>query len=95
MTGTLYSLTKPLSKPGKPGPQWNTLEITLDGPDTVVMLNGEKVTDYTEGDAVPTKQFTYEPQRGPRPNVGWIGLQNHCENDVVLFKEVAIRPLQK
>jgi len=24
-TGTLYSLTKPLAKPGKPGPEWNTM----------------------------------------------------------------------
>src|SRR6266704_53115 len=23
VTGTLYSLTKPLAKPGKPGPEWN------------------------------------------------------------------------
>ena len=25
VTGTLYSLTKPLAKPGKPGPEWNTM----------------------------------------------------------------------
>src|SRR5213593_2688447 len=25
ITGTLYSLTKPLAKPGKPGPEWNTM----------------------------------------------------------------------
>ncbi len=31
-TGTLYSLTKALARPGKPGPEWNTMEITLDGP---------------------------------------------------------------
>ena len=55
VTGTLYSLTKPLAKPGKPGPEWNTMEITLDGPHTVVMLNGIKVTDYTEGDPVPPR----------------------------------------
>jgi len=24
ITGTLYSLTKPLVKPGKPDPEWNT-----------------------------------------------------------------------
>src|SRR5215468_12430465 len=29
ITGTLYSLTKPLAKPGKPGPEWNTMIITL------------------------------------------------------------------
>ncbi len=30
-TGMLYSLTKPLAKTGKPGPEWNTMDITLDG----------------------------------------------------------------
>ena len=64
ITGTLYSLTKPLAKPGKPGPEWNTMEITLDGPHTVVVLNGVKVTDYTEGDPVPEKKFDFEPWRG-------------------------------
>jgi hypothetical protein len=95
VTGTLYSLTKPLAKPGKPGPEWNTMEITLDGPRTVVTVNGEKVTDYTEGDPVPPKKFDFEPQRGPRPMFGYIGLQNHSDNDIVFFKEVAIRSLKK
>ena len=45
-TGMLYSLTKPLAKAWKPGPEWNTMEITLDGPHTIVTLNGVKVTDY-------------------------------------------------
>ncbi len=94
VTGTLYSLTKPLAFPGKPGPEWNTLEITLDGPHTVVVLNGVKVTDYTEGQPVPARKFDFEPQRGPRPTLGYFGLQNHSDKDIVFFKEVAIRPLQ-
>src|SRR5579871_4226927 len=94
ITGTLYSLTKPLAKPGKPGPEWNTMEITIDGPHTVVVLNGVKVTDYTEGDPVPERKFDFEPQRGRRPDEGWFGLQNHSDNDVVFFKEVAIQKLK-
>lgn len=94
-TGTLYSLTKPLSKPGKPGPQWNTTEITLDGPRTIVYVNGEKVTDYTEGDPVPDRKFDFEPHRGPRPDSGYIGVQNHGDADVVFFKEIAVKPLKK
>jgi len=94
VTGTLYSLTKPLAKPGKPGPEWNTMEITLDGPHTVVVLNGVKVTDYTEGQPVPEKKFDFEPEHGPRPDEGWFGLQNHSDNDIVMFKEVAIQPLK-
>jgi hypothetical protein len=95
VTGTLYSLTKPLAKPGKPGPEWNTMEITLDGPRTVVTVNGVKVTDYTEGEPVLPKEFGFEPERGPRPNFGYIGLQNHSDKDVVFFKEVAVRPLKQ
>jgi hypothetical protein len=94
-TGTLYSLTKPLAKPGKPGPQWNTTEITLDGPRTIVYVNGVKVTDFKEGDSVPERKFDFEPQRGPRPNSGYIGIQNHSEADVVFFKEIAVKPLDK
>jgi hypothetical protein len=95
VTGTLYSLTKPLAKPGKPGPQWNTMEITLDGPHTIVTVNGQKVTDYTEGQPTPARKFDFEPFRGIRPNVGYIGLQNHGKDDVVYFKEVAVKPLKK
>lgn len=95
-TGMLYSLTKPLVKQAwKPGPEWNTMEITLDGSRTIVMLNGQKVTDYKDGDAVPDRKFDFEPQRGQRPNFGWFGLQNHSDNDIVFFKEVAIKPLKK
>jgi hypothetical protein len=85
VTGTLYSLTKPLALPGKPGPEWNTMIITLDGPHTAVELNGVKVTDYAEGQPVPDKKFDFEPQRGTRPNEGWFGLQNHSDNDIVFL----------
>ena len=95
ITGMLYSLTKPLARAGKPGPQWNTMEITLDGPHTSVVLNGVKVTDFTEGDPVPEKKFDFEPERGPRPQDGYIGLQNHSRDDVVFFKEVAVKMLKK
>lgn len=95
VTGTLYSLTKPLAFPGKPGPEWNTMEITLDGPHTIVTVNGVKVTDYTEGQPVPPKKLWFEPERGRRPNFGYIGLQNHSDKDVVFFKEVAVKPLKQ
>ena len=95
-TGMLYSLTKPLVKNAwKPGPEWNTMDITLDGTHTIVTLNGKKVTDFKEGDPVPDKKFDFEPQRGRRPEFGWFGLQNHSDNDIVFFKEVAIKPIKK
>jgi hypothetical protein len=93
-TGVLYSLTKAMARPGKAGPEWNTMEITLDGPHTIVIVNGVKVTDYKEGQAVPPKQKDYEPNRGPRPNEGYFGLQNHGEHDIVFYKEVSMKRLR-
>lgn len=94
VTGTLYSISKPLAKSGKPGPEWNTMDITLDGPRTIVYVNGVKVTDYKEGDSAPDRKFDFEPFRGLRPSVGYIGLQNHGEHDVVFFKEVSVKSLR-
>lgn len=93
-TGSLYSLTKVKARPGRPG-DWNTMEITLDGDRTVVTVNGVLVTDYTEGDPVPEKKIWYEPDRGRRPTAGYIGLQNHGDEDTVYFREISVRPLEK
>ena len=93
VTGTLYSLTKPLAFPGKPGPEWNTMVITIDGPHTMVVVNDVKVTDYTEGQPVPDKKFKFEPERGRRPEEGYMGLQNHSDKDIVFFKEVGVQAL--
>lgn len=92
-SGVLYSLTKAMAYPQRKPGEWNTLEITLDGKRTIVMLNGEKVTDYTEGNSVPPKIRDFEPDRGPRPETGYIGLQNHDDLSTVFFKEVSVKPL--
>jgi Domain of Unknown Function (DUF1080) len=93
-TGVLYSLTKAMARTQKPPGEWNTMIITLQGPHTTVELNGVKITDYTEGQPVPPKRASSEPDRGLRPDSGYIGLQNHPGNTPVYFKEVAIRSLQ-
>jgi len=91
-TGALYSLTRPMARPSRPG-EWNTIEIILDGDLTVVTVNGVLVTYYREGDWVPPRQEDWQPVRGPRPTEGFVGLQNHGPEDVVYFREVSFRPL--
>lgn len=91
-TGVLYSLTEAKASPGLPD-AWNTMEITLDGDRTVVHVNGVLVTDFREGDPVPEKVKDYEPDRGPRPREGYIGLQNHGDDDVVYFREISYEEL--
>jgi hypothetical protein len=94
-TGTLYSMTKAMARPSKPAGEWNTMEITLDGLRTIVKVNGVLVTDYDGVSPVPERKQSYEPERGPRPPSGYIGLQNHDAQSVIYFKEISVEPLQK
>jgi hypothetical protein len=91
-TGVLESLTRAIGRPGHPA-EWNTMDITLDGERTTVTVNGQLVTDYHEGEAVPPKKERWEPDRGPRPVSGYIGLQNYSDDAVVYFREISVRPL--
>jgi hypothetical protein len=84
-----------LARPIKPVGEWNTMDITIDGPRTIVYLNGVKVTDFAEGQPVPAKPpGSHDPDRGPRPDAGFIGLQNHPGSEVY-FKEVSVTPLPR
>ncbi len=94
-TGMLHAFTKPMAIAWKPGPEWNTFEITLDGDRAIVVLNGVKVTDFKEGDPVSPRKFDFEPYHGPRPEYGYISMQNHGKRDVVFFKEIAVKSLEK
>jgi hypothetical protein len=71
-----------------------TMVIKLEGPKTIVHVNGKKVTEYEEGDPVPPEKRWYEPDRGPRPDSGYIGLQNHDAESTVYFREVAVKGLK-
>jgi len=45
----------------------STMLITLDRKRTIVKVDGQLVTDFTEGSQVPEKKEWYEPDRGLRP----------------------------
>lgn len=92
-TGAIYSMSPAMAAPQHAPGEWNTMEIELRGPRTVIRLNGVLVNDFTEGQPVPERQHTYEPIRGPRPEAGYIGIQNHHEPQTVHYKEISVRPL--
>ncbi|MBI3668087.1 MAG: DUF1080 domain-containing protein [Acidobacteria bacterium] len=94
-TGVLYSMTKAKARPYKPAGEWNTMDISMDGLRTVVHLNGVLVTDYDGVSPVPERTKSYEPERHPRPETGYIGLQNHDETAVMYFKEISVAPVKK
>ncbi len=93
-TGSLYSLASAGTFPPS-GDGWNTMEIFLDGQSTKVEVNGTVVNEFDGGQEVPERKKWFEPQRGPRPAAGYIGLQNHDEESVVFFREVSVRPLAR
>jgi len=93
-TGVLYSWTKAKARPYKPAGEWNTMDITLDGPRTIVKVNGVLVTDYDGSSPVPPKVQPYEPERGPRPDSGYIAVQAHDPSAVITFKEISVEPLK-
>lgn len=93
-TGVVYSFSKAMARPITRIGEWNTMEITIEGPRTIVFLNGVKVTDYREGQPVPPRKMEGgEPAAGPRHDSGYIGLQNH-PGPPVYFREVSVRPLK-
>ncbi len=90
-TGAIYSLSKAASRAQKPHGEWNTMDIVLRGPVTIVYLNGVKVNEFDPSQAVPERKLWFEPVRGPRPDSGYIGLQNHDAKSVVYFREVSVK----
>ena len=89
-TGVLYSMTQAKARPYRPAGEWNTLEIAMRGPRTIVKLNGEVVTDYDGKAPVPPKHGQYEPERGPRPDTGYIAIQHHGGAETLWFKEISL-----
>lgn len=90
-TGAIYSLSKVTKRAQKPSGEWNTMDITLDGPITRITLNGELVNVFDPSKPVPERKQWYEPVRGPRPDSGYIGIQNHDPKSTILFKEVSVK----
>ena len=59
-------------------------------PRTIVKLNGTLVTDYDGAATVPPKRGQYEPDRGPRPDAGYIAIQHHGGKAMLWFKEITL-----
>jgi hypothetical protein len=94
-TGAIYSLAPSTATPN-PG-AWRTIIVTLDGNRVSVDLDGKRVTDFDpDSPSVPSRKSWSEPKRElKRPQMGYIGLQNHDPGEVVWFKEVSVRPLPR
>jgi hypothetical protein len=96
VSGAVYSFAKAAARASKPAGEWNVLEITLRGDRIQNSLNGVRVADFDPADPAPElspRGGMGDPEAGPRPTLGHIGLQNHDGNCIVYFKEVSVHPL--
>ena len=94
-TGSIYTFAESKAQPGK-AMEWNTLEVTLRGKRISTAINGTPIAEFDSSELKPDaedKTGEGDPARGPRPEKGYIGLQNHDKDSVVYFREVSVRPL--
>jgi len=51
----------------------------------------KKSDEFVGNQPAPPRKQWFEPVRGPRPDSGYIGLQNHNPRDTVYFREVSVK----
>lgn len=81
-TGAIYDVVPPLKDASKPAGEWNTLEITFDGPHYKAILNGEVVQDVNFDE---NEELRYRLRRG------FIALTDH--GGEVAFRNIRLKPL--
>jgi hypothetical protein len=81
-TAAIYSVVAPSKNAAKPEGEWNAIEITLDGPNIKVVLNGETVQDTN---------LDRNEELKMRLRRGFIGLQDHAS--YVAFRNIRVKKL--
>ena len=72
------------------------MDITLDGPrHHRNRQRGEGHRTTRKAIRCRRRSLTSSHSVGRARTFGYFGLQNHSDNDIVFFKEVAIKPLKK
>ena len=95
--GALYDALVPSSNAAKPAGEWNTMTITAQGPQVVVVLNGVEVInanldDWTTAGQNPDgSKNKFKTALKDLPREGHIGLQEH--GHPVWYRNISIRPL--
>lgn len=88
-TGSIYYQVAPSRRAARPAGEWNTYEITCDGPRVRVVLNGVEIVNINVDD-YQVGEGGYPPL-AQRPRSGYIGLQSHGSR--VDFRNLQIKVL--
>ncbi len=90
-SGSIYSEVAAKRGALKPIGEFNSYEITCNGPFIKVVLNGETIVD-ADIDKYPKASGDYKPLPD-RPRIGYIGMQSHGSR--VDFRNIAVKDLTK
>ena len=74
-TGAIYNFAAPSNIVSKPVGQWNNLEITVIKHNYTIIINNQKITDFS----------------GNRQLDGYVGLQNHDDKSKVSFRNIRVK----
>jgi len=74
-TGAIYDFAAPSKVVSKPPGQWNAMEIQVVNQSYTVIINGQKVTEFT----------------GDRLTEGYVGLQAHDDKSKVSFRNIMVK----
>ncbi|HKG90142.1 MAG TPA: DUF1080 domain-containing protein, partial [Nitrososphaeraceae archaeon] len=74
-TGAIYDFAAPSRIASKPPGQWNTMEIQVVNQSYTIIINEQKVTEFT----------------GSRMTEGYVGLQAHDDKSKVSFRNIMIK----
>ena len=77
-TGAIYDFAAPSRIVSKPMGQWNTMEIQALDQSYIVIINGEKVTEFT----------------GSKMTEGYVGLQAHDDKSKVSFRYIMVKEIK-
>jgi hypothetical protein len=76
-TGAVYTFAGPNDVLSLPPGEWNRMEVTAEGHDLRVVINGRPAATW----------------RGDRQLTGYIGLQNHDDRSLVRYRDVVVEVL--
>jgi hypothetical protein len=89
-TGSLYRYKGPTANPTRSAPEWNTIEVTCDGPRIRTRLNGQTILEADQSElADVSRRPAGAPAPKDKPRRRYVALQSHSGR--VEFRNVRIR----
>lgn len=94
-TGSVYNFAPvTLADAGvTPKGEWNDYEIRIVGQDYTILRNGEVINEFTNSPGQESSRAGDPPTDLRQFASGFIGLQNHGNNDLMEFRNVRVRDL--